>query len=391
MLGYLIVIVIMTGWYFLCRQSRENQDKNFLIGITVIMTLFYGLRGEDVGHDTTSYIEMFLEDGAQPLKGLWAYMWNKKSPAYVLSEWIFYKILPYPQLWLLVTSAFFFIVFSRFVEKNSVDPYFSYLIFFTIFGTFQTTGIRQSCAMAILLLAFESIKEKRLFRYLLLVGFAYLFHKSSIVFLPFYLIGRRRVTLADIPAALIAIALIYLNRTEVFEYIKGFTSYDHYSLLDHEEPINFSIMIYGATLLSLALCVALTYLKRHALEEQHQQEYTLAKMNSQTFDRRVLPRTLPRDVLLQELRNDDQLMLYAQYANAMLLASLFMPLVAVNGAVRRIVMYFAMFMVLLIPKAFQQFLDSKSRRIAKVLFGSFLMYLLLQGIEGSAYVYTLLS
>ena len=356
MLGYLFVILIMTGWYFLCRQSREDQDKNFLIGITVIMTLFYGLRGPDVGHDTGAYIDMFLEDAATPLSGLWTYMWKEKSPAYVLSEWIFYRILPFPQLWLVATSALFFIAFSLFLKKNSVDPYFSYLIFFTIFGTFQMTGVRQSCAMAFLLFAFEAIKEKRLFRYLLLIGLAYLFHKSSIVFLPFYIIGRRRVTLADIPAALIAIIVIYLNRTAIFEYIKGFTSYEHYSLLDHGEPINFSIMIYGATLLSLLLCVALTHLKRYNLEEQYLQEYNLAQMESQSSGRRVLPRTLSRETLLKEIRSDEQLMLYAQYANA-----------------------------------FQQFLDPASRRVVKVLFCAFLMWLLLRGLDNSVYAYKFLT
>ena len=89
------------------------------------------------------------------------------------------------------------------------------------------------------------------------------------------------------------------------------------------------------------------------------------------------------------MRKDKELILYSQYANAMMVSSLFMPMVAVNGAMRRIVMYFALFMILMIPKAFDEFIDPKSRGILKFLFSGFLLYLFLSGIAGSKYEYVL--
>ena len=389
MFGYIFVILLMTVWYYFCQQAGDKHFKNFLVGTAIIMTLFYGLRGQNVGSDTISYITMFQEDGSQPLSGLWEYMWEKKSPAFVLAEWIFYKVLPFSQLWLIATSAFFFFTFSKFLEKNSMDPYFSYFIFFTIFGTFQMTGVRQSCAMAVLMIAFEQMKNKKLIKYLLLVGLAYLFHKSALVFLPFYFIGKRKITKMDIPIITVAVVAIYKNRAFLFDYIKSFTSYDYYEQLNHGEPINFSIMIYGATLLALLLCVLLISQKKRRLAEQYQREScTSADYNGYTKTR--TRRQVPHDILRQEVRKDVELILYSQYANAMILASLFMPLVAINGAMRRIVMYFALFMVLLIPKAFREFLDPQSRGIIKLFFGGILLYLLLSGVNGSSYEYSLL-
>ncbi|MBQ3548140.1 MAG: EpsG family protein [Clostridia bacterium] len=384
MLGYIVAIGLITVWYYICKNTGDKNHKSFLIGTAILMTLFYGLRGQDVGSDTVSYIAMFLEDGSVPLSGLWDYMWKEKSPAYVLLEWLFYQILPFPQLWLLATSAFFFFIFSNFIKKNSVDPYFSYLIFFTIFGTFQMTGIRQSCAMAVLMLAFEQIKEKRPVKYLLLIGLAYLFHKSSIVFLPFYIIGKRRITDLDIPIFTVGIVAIYANRAFVFDLIKSFTSYNYFEQLNHNEPVNFSIMIYGTTLLALLLCVVLTSRKKRQLIEQ----YDLSQ-NANIYSYSKMRRLFQNDLLRQEVRKDGELSLYSQYANAMILASLFMPLVAINGAVRRIVMYFALFMILLLPKVFREFMDPQIRRVCKIILGVILTYLLLSGVKGSSYEYYL--
>lgn len=383
MLGYVFVIALMTGWYYFCQQFGDKQVKCFLVGTAVIMTLFYGLRGQGVGSDTYPYFVMFQQDGAQSFSNLWDYMWEMKSPAYVLSEWLFYRILPFPQLWLVATSAFFFFPFSKFVERNSMDPYFSYFIFFTIFGTFQMTGIRQSCAMAVLMMAFEQMKKKKLIKYLLLVGLAYLFHKSAIVFLPFYFIGKRRITKLDLPILFIAVAAIYGNRAFLFDYIKSFTSYDYFEQLNHGEPINFSIMIYGATLLALYLCVVLTARKKRQNEKQYQRETGFQNTNN------YIKKSVTHDLSRQAVRKDVELVLYSQYANAMILASLFMPLVAINGATRRIVMYFALFMILLIPKAFREFIEPNSRKLLNILFGAALIYLLLSGVYGSSYSYSL--
>ena len=389
MFGYIVTLCCMAGWYYLCRRSGDRNNKKFLFGTTILMTLFYGLRSAETGSDTVSYITMFLEDGSQPVQELWDYMWDEKSPAYVLLEWIFYQILPFPQLWLITTSAFFFIVFAKFLEKNSSDPFFAYFVFFAIFGNFQMTGVRQSCAMAVLFLAFEQMKKKKLIKYLLLIGLAYLFHKSAVVFLPFYFIGKRKTTRYDIPIMFIAVVLIYLNRNDVFDYIKSFTSYDYFEQLHHSEPINFSIMIYGTTLLSLLLCNWLTAQKRKRLYEQYRKITFRQDRKEYEYYKAKSKRSAFRSALNQEIDKDKEQLLYSQYANAMVVASLFMPMVAVNGALRRIVMYFAFFMVLLIPKAFQEFLDEQTRGIVKLLVSAVLIYLLLSGVNGSSYEYHL--
>lgn len=389
MLGYLCALAFLIGWNYLCRQFGERRNKIFLYGAAVFMTLFYGLRGINVGSDTISYYYLFIEEGSHPAEGLWKFMWEKKSPAYILAEWLFYRVLPYPQMWLLATSAFFFFPLSSFLEKNSSDPFYSYIIFFTTFGTFQMTGVRQSCAMVILFFAYEQIKKENLIKYLLLIGLAYLFHKSSVVFLPFYFISKHRITKWDIPLLAMALVVIYPNRGEIFDYIKAFTSYDYFDQLNHSEPINFSLMIYGATLLALVLCIVLRYRKQQQLLVQYDDETFLQSPEGIKLLKTGTRKTVIDGLVRKGLHDDAELTLYCQYTDAMILGSLFMPLVAVNGSVRRIVMYFSFFMILLIPKAFNEILDERSRGIVKLALASFLAYLMLRGIGSSSYAYYL--
>ena len=364
MFGYVLTLCLMLLVYYAFHNKTRYSQKNFLIWTTVIMIFFYGLRASNVGSDTISYINMFVEDGNQRLGNLWAYMWEEKSPAFVLFEWIFYRILPFPQLWLIATSAFFFIAFGMFIYENSETPVYSYFMFFTIFGTFQMTGVRQSCAMAVFLMAYRYIKEKKIVKYLLMIGLAYLFHKSAVVLLPIYWFKNRKIRKIDVVVIIIIMSVIYQNRLELFDYIKGFTSYNYFEALQHKEPINFSFMIYATTLLSFILyCILDAKVRR------------VRPINNTEYRIQRIERDLPY---------------YSLYTNSMYFASFFMPLVAVNGSVRRIVMYYALFMIIVVPKGISAlFPEQRVQVIIKGALGALLVDLLLSGVTGSSYAYSL--
>ena len=237
-------------------------------------------------------------------------------------------------------------------------------MFFTIFGTFQMTGVRQSCAMAFFLLAYKYIKEKKLLKYLLMIVLTYLFHKSAIVLLPIYWFKNRKVRKFDVAIIVAIIFFVYKNRLALFVYIKSFTSYSYFEALQHGEPINFSLMIYATTLLSFMLYCILD----KKVQRARQRNYLEGHMQ-------VIEMDLPY---------------YSLYTNSMYFASFFMPLVAVNGSVRRVVMYYALFMVIIVPKGIRElFPKQRTQVIIKVGLGSLLIYLLLSGVAGSSYAYSL--
>ena len=123
-------------------------------------------------------------------------------------------------------------------------------------------------------------------------------------------------------------------------------------------------MIYATTLLSFMLyCILNSKVRR-------------AKLNNNM------------DCRTQAIEND--LPYYSLYTNSMYFASFFMPLVAVNGSVRRIVMYYALFMVIIVPKGISAlFTEERIQVIIKGVLGALLIYLLLSGVAGSSYAYRL--
>lgn len=356
MTGYLIVLIILIVWYLIVtNQIGDDKKKAFLIGATVIFTFFYGLRAETVGSDTLPYLNMFLKDASQPLESLWTYMWSQKSPAFVLLEWLFFRVMPSTRLWLIFCAAFSFVGLSCFIYKNSEDPFFTWYLFYTIFGLFQMTGVRQSMAMAVLMFAFEYVKERRIVRYLLFIGIAYLFHQSAIVFLPVYWLSRRKVRKIDLVLIVSVIVAMYSYRNVAFNYIKSFTSYYYFEELNHSEPINFSIMIYAAVLGSYIW----------ALFTQND-----AKIYSD-------------ETCVQDAQEANM------YTNIQYLGAVFMPMVAVNGAVRRIVMYFAVYMIFSIPRIIRRFFTKQSVFLVQMILGVLLLILMVRGVSDSSYVYHL--
>lgn len=351
----------MFVFFVFCEYNyKERKTDYFLYGAAFIMTVFYGLRNECVGSDTLGYISMFYEDSSRSFFDLLNYMWEKKSPGYVFLEWLFFHIIPSARAWLIFTSAFFFFGLSRFIKKHSCDPFFSYFIFFTVFGTFQMTGIRQSLAMVFLMESYSFAIKRNLFKYFIFIIIAYWFHKSSLVFLPVYFLVKRNVRITDFIFITLCIFSMYTIRNSAFDYIKSFTSYYYFEELNHEDPVNYSIMIYTTTLAAFIVCLFL----------KNKQNNSIKTIKSNLFPQ-------------------NEISLIEANANLLYIASLFMPMVAVNGAVRRIVMYFSISMVFVIPDLFNKLLSGYIRFSGKILLCAVLLLLLLKGTSSSSYAYSL--
>jgi transmembrane protein EpsG len=223
------------------------------------------------------------------------------------------------------------------------------------------TGVRQSLAMVFLMLAYEEIKERKLVKYLVLIGVAFLFHQSSLVFLPMYWVTKKKIRKIDGMIMICIVTLMYGSRSEVFNYIKAFTSYYYFDELNHGEPINFSIMIYTAVLMTYLVCL---------IYQKDLRDYE------------------SENLLVYREKYSDVVRI-SNYTNILYFAAIFMPMVAVNGSVRRIVMYFAVFMIFSIPEVINRMFTEQSAQFVKIVLSALLLFLMLKGVSGSSYHYSL--
>lgn len=208
------------------------HNKRYIIIACLLMFALYGLRDAySIGNDSSSsYLHQFQAMETTT----WAQLWE----GYDLNDNIVWKLIvklsfdlldgDY-QLFISLISAFVMLVFGRFIYRYSSSPVQSFVYYWGLwFYTFNFSALKQSIAMALLLLAFDAIMERRVFRYLVWVALATLFHFPAAIFLPAYWIVKlnpMRGFLVLLGAALLA---IYLWRDQILNFIVQFY-YEGYS------------------------------------------------------------------------------------------------------------------------------------------------------------------
>lgn len=231
----------------------ELTDKNgwktgFWMCVTILMMLS-ALRGESVGNDTKTYINLFETYLTTPDAD------TRYEIGYVWLNKILGNISQNPQIIIITTSIFIFLSYGRFIYKYSKMPNLSLFIFFTFgYYTFAISGIRQSLAIAILFFGYKYIIEGKFTRFLLLIITASLFHSTAIFFIPAYFTRNLKCTAKNI----LIILLMGLLATIAFTSITSvafqlFAEYEHYNDGIYRGYIRMASILYAIIFLLITI------------------------------------------------------------------------------------------------------------------------------------------
>lgn len=223
-----IYMIMAASVLLLALLLRGNipRNKRFIICACLLMFAVYGLRDAySVGNDSaSSYLHFFqsLENRS----------WEDLSAGTDLNDnlgWRLFAKLGFIvlhgdyQLFIMIISSFVVFVFGRFIYRYSVSPVQSIVYYWgLLFYTFNFSALKQSIAMSLLLLAFEAVVDRKLFRFLIIMALAMQFHFPSIVFLPAYFLIKlnpKRGFLLVIAAAFLA---VYLWRDQIMNFMLQF-------------------------------------------------------------------------------------------------------------------------------------------------------------------------
>jgi transmembrane protein EpsG len=133
---------------------------------------------------------------------------------------------------LIFTTGFIIIYSYAFdISKYSIAPWFSLLLFNTIIFYNSLFIMRQNIAVAISIYSFKYIVERKIWKFILVIGTAILFHKTAIVLIVLYFLYplklSTKVILLFLFAAaifnywfseIINIAIFYFDKYEVYKY-----------------------------------------------------------------------------------------------------------------------------------------------------------------------------
>lgn len=184
MAAVLVLAYVMRG------DKPENKDYIWLS--CLLMFVLCGMRDVyNIGIDSaSSYVSIFRELGEMDWKDI--PQGNNMGFTYLLKLCHTLTGGDYQSFYMLYT-AFFMVIFGRFVSKYSPNPVQSFCYFWGLLCyIFLFDGIKQGIAMGFITLAFDAIVEKKPLRFTLLVSIAWWFHAPALVFAPAYLIAMMK-------------------------------------------------------------------------------------------------------------------------------------------------------------------------------------------------------
>ena len=218
--AYSILVYALLGTaLFMDRPSNkidpQKQNRRFALLACIMLFVVYGLRNAFlIGNDSTSsYLHRFQEVDKTSVMG-----WVSGE------NWGFFLLMKVVsrltggnyQIFISLVSAFIMFVLGRFLRKYSPDSLQSVLYYMgLLLYPFLFSALKQSIAMAFVLLAFDGIVEKKPLRFLLFVALAAFFHIPALVFLPAYWIvklGFGRNYLLVLAGMLV---LVFLFRSQI--------------------------------------------------------------------------------------------------------------------------------------------------------------------------------
>lgn len=231
----LLVIIIMvrtvqTSGKFAANKGNEipeyqaGLDKKFLFAAFSCIILLTAVRSVDVGPDTKQYVDHFN----RTCDGVYYALDEQFEWGYRLLTLALSKITRNAQVLLALVALITNIPVARFIYKYSRNKLLSVILYITIGSfTFQLTGLRQSIAMAVCVIAIDFALSRKPIPFVALIVLAALFHRSALMFLPVYFIGSPKLNRKSL--LLVALSLVGVFYADVlFEKLSILLSYEEY-------------------------------------------------------------------------------------------------------------------------------------------------------------------
>lgn len=175
--------------------QKERARRYYIIFVMTLLAIQSGFRNLGVGPDTLAYYLQFNKTMQYSFSDLWQrFLLNEeKDPAYDLLTKVFSLFFPSFRLFLIAISVVLFTAIGRLYykyTKSNLDVFISLPLYQCLYYSFLSiTGLRQTIATILLFFAVPYAIDRKGIKFILLVILAATQHKSSLIFIPFYLFG----------------------------------------------------------------------------------------------------------------------------------------------------------------------------------------------------------
>ena len=259
----LLILFLIVLYLSLSSSKKGNPRKKFIIIASLVMILLSGLRHEGVGNDTLATMLKFEETSSYSWQEVLSDFWLKyTSPDKYVGkdpgESVFYKVLSLftsdSRVFLFVVAIIVLLSFGFFVYRNTNSLrtiLFSYIYYITLtYNYIPNSSFRQSIAFALLTLAYMLLKDKKYFKFFMILLLASFFHKSvliALVMLPLMFVKRANLVYW---VSLVPFFIVFFYYQFVGAFLGGLSDiYDAYTSINyysqHSQPIMVILMVLG--------------------------------------------------------------------------------------------------------------------------------------------------
>ena len=245
------MLFYIANLFFVCWGAYilRRKSKILFLFVFIWLSLVGALRGEGIGADYDNYklyFQYFAERAWFAVETIErGYVWLNKLVALSTDEY----------QWLLAACGFLSMIgVIYFIKRYSIYPILSIWLYISL-GSYQSTftRLRQAIAISIILIGYRYIIEKKIWKYILCVICAFLFHYSAIctiLLYPFYsLISRYKgINLAFT----ICVCLCGLYLVNLIKPLLIYTGYFYYADADSGEGVGL-LLIYSIIYLYILL------------------------------------------------------------------------------------------------------------------------------------------
>lgn len=322
----LVVFLAMAGAFIFSHGNRapgqhQRGRKNYIIFVCVLFILQSALRDLTVGADTYAYYRSF-----QDIKYFsWDNIFQRfhdvyiqkegKDAGYTLLLKIFQIFFTEYRVFLFAVAIFFFFFLGRTLYRNTdsiQDVLIATCIYQALFYSFfSITGTRQTIATGFILWGYQYIADRKLLKFTILILIAAFIHKSALIFYPFFFIAPLRFRRLILTAGIVFFPIMLTFGRGIATYMAKISASDAYMAYAESEYETSGARTFALFILLVGIA---SWIKLSALK------------------------TLPYN---------------NYYITALALAIVFTPLTWIDPSLMRIVQYYSIFTIFLIPQLTQ--------------------------------------
>lgn len=211
------IVVMAICMLYAIRGSGRKDKRRCVIIITVMLTLFSGLRSWWMG-DLIKYYTQYLACNGEN----WKEAITSGSGNFGLR--FFFRFagalgISYDNC-ILIIAAFVAVSLGVLVYRYSPSPFWSYTMYIAMgFYMFTYSGLKQAVAMGFLIFAAMAMFERKFWKYLVYVAIGGLFHMPAFIFLAAYPFCRQKLNYRYILVLITLVAVIALFRTQIVNFM----------------------------------------------------------------------------------------------------------------------------------------------------------------------------